>query len=82
MIYYYIWHINSNEKNRWKLVWIWWKIIEINPAEIDELKNKILISSNKKDANYLNEQGKNEIIDKEELTKKIYWFNRRYPTIN
>ena len=48
----------SNNKN---------KNIEINSIEIDELKNKILISSGTKNTNILN----NEIIDKEELTKKF-----------
>ena len=47
------------------------KKIEIKSNEIDELKNKILISSNKRQVNYLNEEGKNEIIDKEQLTKKF-----------
>ena len=41
--------------------------IEFGAGEIDELKNKILISSGTKKANILNED-KNEIISKEELT--------------
>ena len=45
--------------------------IEINSNDIDELKNKILISSNTKNINYLNEEGINEMIDKEEFTKQF-----------
>ena len=47
------------------------KKIEINSNEIDELKNKILISSNSKNINLLNDEGKNEEIDKKEFTKKF-----------
>ena len=45
--------------------------IEIFSNEIDELKNKILISSNSKNINFLNEEGKNEEMNKEKFTKKF-----------
>ena len=46
------------------------KKIEINSNDIDELKNKILISSTK-NTNIIHDEGNNTVINKEELTNKF-----------
>ena len=64
---------NENDEYTYKIQYLNSKNkkIEIDSKEIDELKNKILISSGSKILNILIKESKNEIISKEELTKKF-----------